>query len=686
MDASYPRKYYFVSYAKLGNIPLKAGNIIATYDTDGFYYDLPDADNNIVRRRANGIEIIGDLSERRQEPTTIFVVKTGTTLDSAGSTIDLYTGYCWDYNLGYYEVFNNFHDVQVLSTQTNSISDNVYLVASESVDTGAGTLIKCPDIYITASKKIHADLEGNADTATHATSANSAEYATSAQMDFDPVAQQPRNTIVSYLHDVSSNESTDPLSDWCSTLTFTLGDTTTKTARVKDTKYSVYTTSTAGLVNGTNTTVQADDTGLILSGKGWISTSLITIPLAQKAIGDQRAQTIDTTYIKGATFTNDRKLKFIRGNGDLDADGIEISDTTYPPFSEDTDGIVNGPSSADLDKFLTGNNTWSALPVYPGSGSSPANGLVPAATNSELAKVLTGAGTWVGTFSTSSDGLVPAPTNAQTGNYLRGDGTWTPAVDTTNTAGSGQDTNMLYVVGAKTQDSSGVATYSNSAVYIQSNKLYSNSKEVVNLSDAQTLSNKSFLIGGTTYPAGTACGANTASAIEPGDVEDTESFEGDGTTTTFTVTNTIVSVVSVTVDGSAKVEGTDFDVGSDDKSIVFTTAPGSGLDVDITYTYANSSYDAGAVPTNSAVVNYVADYVSDELDNVYSDIGSKLGSEYIAEPYNPSTSYVSGNYCTYDGIDEMKLYKCTGATTGTFDDTKWQVTTVMTEIWNILHP
>ena len=39
----------------------------------------------------------------------------------------------------------------------------------------------------------------------------------------------------------------------------------------------------------------------------------------------------------------------------------------------------------------------------------------------------------------------------------------------------------------------------------------------------------------------------------------------------------------------------------------------------------------------------------------------------IAEQYDPSASYAVGDYCSYEG----KIYRCTAATTGTFDDSKW---------------
>lgn len=52
--------------------------------------------------------------------------------------------------------------------------------------------------------------------------------------------------------------------------------------------------------------------------------------------------------------------------------------------------------------------------------------------------------------------------------------------DTTNTAGSSNDTDKLYIIGAKSQDSTGVQTYSNSNVYEQAGTLYANQLTVAN--------------------------------------------------------------------------------------------------------------------------------------------------------------------------------------------------------------
>ena len=83
--------------------------------------------------------------------------------------------------------------------------------------------------------------------------------------------------------------------------------------------------------------------------------------------------------------------------------------------------------------------------------------------------------------------------------------------DTKNTTGSTADANKLFIIGAKTQAANPV-TYSQANAYITAGKVYSNAKEVVNLSDTQTLTNKTLtsrtLDGTPTAPTATA-GTNT---------------------------------------------------------------------------------------------------------------------------------------------------------------------------------
>ena len=122
-------------------------------------------------------------------------------------------------------------------------------------------------------------------------------------------------------------------------------------------------------------------------------------------------------------------------------------------------------------------------------------------------------------------GLVPQPTKGNQGKFLRGDGTWAVPTDTKNTAGSTNSSSKLFLIGATSQGTN-PQTYSNANVYVSPTtdsegktyyNLYSNGIQVVNLSDAQALTNKTY--NGYTLAAACAKGvtdSTSASAISTG--------------------------------------------------------------------------------------------------------------------------------------------------------------------------
>lgn len=80
--------------------------------------------------------------------------------------------------------------------------------------------------------------------------------------------------------------------------------------------------------------------------------------------------------------------------------------------------------------------------------------------------------------------------------------------DTKNTAGSTDSSKKLFLIGAETQ-AANPQTYSHDTAYVGTDgKLYSNSKEVVNLSDTQALTNKTY--NGYTLAAASAKGVVTS--------------------------------------------------------------------------------------------------------------------------------------------------------------------------------
>lgn len=84
----------------------------------------------------------------------------------------------------------------------------------------------------------------------------------------------------------------------------------------------------------------------------------------------------------------------------------------------------------------------------------------------------------------------------------------TADTDTKNTAGSTNSSSKLFIVGATSQ-AANPQTYSRSSAYVGTDgHLYSNSKQVVNLSDSQALTNKTY--NGYTLAAASAKGVDTS--------------------------------------------------------------------------------------------------------------------------------------------------------------------------------
>lgn len=671
-QASYPRKYYSVLYSALDTIPLKEGNIIATYDTDGFYYDVGNpagSGTNVIRRKANGIEFVGNaLPLGRQESTTIFVVETGTLIDEAGESVKTYSGYRWNDDLtppGFEEVFNNLRDFQVKSV--SSSTTQAYILGSVSSSDNVGTLIKNPNVYLTASgNKIHADIEGNADTATDAINAVNCEYAIKARKDN---RDQDITSYIKSVEDTAVNNATK--------LTFTLGDgVTKKSVQTINTQYEIFGSGQSGLVDKTSgvSPSATDTTGLLLTGSGWIPKGNLIIGTSDKAIHDQRNQTIDTTYIKDASYDeSSEKLTVFFGDsttGIPHTKEISIPDTTYSVFTSNSAGLVPAaPSQGGSDMFLKGNGQWSGVFTI---GSV---GLVPAPTSNDAGKYLRGDHTWqdIPTFTGTLAGLVPSAQASDANKYLRGDGSWSEG--NFNTAGSNQDTSKLYVVGAKSQTTGndGAQTYSNAKVYVQNDKLYSNNSEVIDATSVQSLANKTSYNG---YVLDSACAAPIADTLNQ-NTSVTENFVGDGQTVSFgPFTSTALDIFSVEIDPSANIPYTLDDV---ENKIVFDTAPDSGANIEVTYIISNDSYNGNALPTSDLVVGHVSDEINQATSRIYDSLSTKLDSKSVASEYGTYNTYAVGDYCTHTDVDGIKLYQCKTAITSyeDFDPLKWEEITLL---------
>lgn len=109
-----------------------------------------------------------------------------------------------------------------------------------------------------------------------------------------------------------------------------------------------------------------------------------------------------------------------------------------------------------------------------------------------------------------------------------------------------------------------------------------------------------------------------------GSVNTNETFSGDGSTTTFTLSNTPVVPESETVevDGSQQTRGTDYTIDYETGVITFTTAPSSGTDnISVTYDYFDSVDE-----TSITYKPTVDPFTFKEISLLYSDDGTTFSS------------------------------------------------------------
>ena len=118
----------------------------------------------------------------------------------------------------------------------------------------------------------------------------------------------------------------------------------------------------------------------------------------------------------------------------------------------------------------------------------------------------------------TSSGNKHIPSGGSSGQYLKwssdGTATWSSITDndTKNTAGSTDSSSKLYLVGATSQ-AANPQTYSHDTAYVGTDgHLYSNSKQAVNLSDTQALTNKTY----NGYSLGDACAKAVATTVASG--------------------------------------------------------------------------------------------------------------------------------------------------------------------------
>ena len=174
-------------------------------------------------------------------------------------------------------------------------------------------------------------------------------------------------------------------------------------------------------------------------------------------------------------------------------------------------GLVPAPAAGAQDKFLRGNATWATASdiintlstgtssataddyvvcQYAGGGTTtttyhrrPVSKLLDALTKAQVTTALgytppTTNTTYSNMTAATADaagkaGLVPAPGKGKQTSFLRGDGTWVVPTNTTNSAGAGNSTSKLFLVGTTAQSTG--TSYSNANVYATNGALHATS-------------------------------------------------------------------------------------------------------------------------------------------------------------------------------------------------------------------
>ena len=221
--------------------------------------------------------------------------------------------------------------------------------------------------------------------------------------------------------------------------------------KLSDTSQMSYSASTASPVANRTYPVRLDSNGNLAVNVPWEageSTNTLTYIYAGTSSGaSNNTVSSGNVYIKVADDSSVNNSIQLKGSGN----------TTVTA----TNGVITINTSVDTSSFITSSDLGAA--AYKGVVTSIS--------------------------SSSNDNNVPTAKAVYkyiTDNMPSND-------DTTNTTGTGDvpsTTSTYYIPGATTRSSTGVQTYSSSKVYFNNDKLYSNSKEVVNLSDSQNLTNK----------------------------------------------------------------------------------------------------------------------------------------------------------------------------------------------------
>ena len=149
-----------------------------------------------------------------------------------------------------------------------------------------------------------------------------------------------------------------------------------------------------------------------------------------------------------------------------------------------------------------------------------------------------------------------------------------------------------------------------------------------------------------------------------GDTSNTETFDGDAETVTFSLTmpsGSLSCITAVTVGGTAQSKWADYTIDTQNASITFTTAPGAGTDnVSVTYNYGSTNWVYPDIPfITTSPTSYPRISVS-----LVGSGGVRAGSyqsDVVSTEHYQATIWVKEDYApTIDSVkysnDKLALY------------------------------
>ena len=263
--------------------------------------------------------------------------------------------------------------------------------------------------------------------------------------------------------------------------------------------------------------------------------------------------------------------------------------------------------------------------------------------------------------------------------------------DTKNTAGSTDTSDKIFIVGAKSQ-AANPQTYSQDTAYVGTDgHVYSNSKQVVNLSDTQALTNKTYngytLAAASAKAVDTSISAASTSANLPTSQAVAAFVEGKGyTTNTGTVTK--VSTGAGLTGGDVTTTGTiKANLKSETKSTLEAADMGStankqyavGLDkngklsVNIPWTDNNTTYTLAADTTNNKITltpssgnaqSITVPYATGAGKATNDSDGNAINSTYLKKSGGAMTGAITRALASSGTIANTNLFTVTGSTDG----------------------